>query len=109
MLIGEDGSELRKVRNLGKRSEDEILEKLEELKKEIEKKAPEKESPKTVLVKPKRNVWNESIESFRLSERSLLRLQECGIETVKDLYATNPKMEPGWYAVRELFSKIAMR
>jgi len=34
------------------------------------------------------------------------RLKQKGINQVKDLYATNPKQEPGWYAVRELFGKI---
>jgi len=35
-------------------------------------------------------------------------LKQHGINFVKDLYANNPKNEPGWYAVRELFEKIVL-
>ena len=34
------------------------------------------------------------------------RLRNSGVNKVGDLYATHPKRELGWYAVRELFRKI---
>lgn len=47
-----------------------------------------------------------NLRSVQLSNYSLQRLSACGIKQIRDLYATNPKKEPGWYAVRELFEKI---
>lgn len=102
----DDGQGLRKIRNLGSRSETEIIEKIEEYRKECvqyESKAPEK---KVTIIKPAKKIWDREIDEFHLSNYSLNRLKKCGIVTIGDLYATNPKSEPGWYAVRELFEKI---
>ena len=54
---------------------------------------------KRTIIKPAKKIWDMGIDQFHLSNY-------CGIKQVRDLYATNPKNEPGWYAVRELFEKI---
>ena len=69
--------------------------------------APAADTKVRVLVKPARRMWDRDITDFRLSNYARERLQNCGIVKVQDLYATNPKNEPGWYAVRELFGEIA--
>ena len=61
---------------------------------------------KKMLIKPAKEWWDTEIEAFHLSDYALSRLKQKGVNKVKDLYATNPKEEPGWYAVRELFKKI---
>ena len=53
-----------------------------------------------------KKIWDREIEEFQLSNYALTKLKSCGIHKVGDLYATNPKQEPGWYAVRELFGKL---
>ena len=104
--IGEDGQGLRKIRNLGSRSENEILEKIQEYKETYITKEDSIAVKKTTVIKPERMTWDRSIDEFQLSNYSLSRLKDCGIQKIGDLYATNPKQEPGWYAVRELFGKI---
>ena len=104
--IGEDGQGLRKIRNLGSRSETEIMEKLQVFK-ETCKSAEGSESQKTpTIIRPAKSIWDRDVEEFGLSNYALMKLKVCGINKIGDLYATNPKMEPGWYAVRELFGKI---
>ena len=61
---------------------------------------------KKIPLKPAEKWWDTEIEAFHLSDYALTRLKQKGVNKVKDLYATNPKEEPGWYAVRELFNKI---
>ena len=102
----DDGQGLRKIRNLGSRSENEILEKIEEYKKECAKHGGSEDPKKVTIIRPAKKIWDREIEEFHLSNFALNRLKSCGISTVGDLYATNPKCEPGWYAVRELFEKI---
>lgn len=155
--MGEEGDGLRRIRNLGVRSENEIKEKLEELKDEyahqrptaqgnsrtypesrgglagyrkrflasVEVQDPDEElreqegatddeteemaeltSPRIIL-RPARVLWDMEIGAFHLSGYAEEKLRQCGISNVRDLYATHPKNEPGWYAVRELFRKIA--
>ncbi len=60
-----------------------------------------------IILRPARMLWNREIGEFHLSHYAEDRLRSCGINRLKDLYATHPKNEPGWYAVRELFRKIA--
>ena len=108
-LIAEDENGLRKIRNLGNRSEAEILDCMKRLKEGFENTgntAGCNTPKKKYLVKPARRWWDTEIEAFHLSNYALTRLKKNGINQVKDLYATNPKQEPGWYAVRELFEKI---
>ena len=116
-VMGEEGDGLRRIRNLGARSETEIKEKLEEIshgripvtsEKEVEesKKESKTDGIKVVLHLP-RIIWDKEIGEFQLSHYAEDRLRDCGISYVRDLYATHPKSEPGWYAVRELFRKIA--
>lgn len=124
-LMDEDGNGLRRIRNLGARSETEIKEKLEEIRTEYARKpgggqlsgcgeksgdseTEEQESGgRKIVLYPARRVWEREIGEFQLSHHSEDRLRRCGISRIKDLYATHPKQEPGWYAVRELLRKIA--
>ena len=119
-LIDEDGNGLRRIRNLGARSEAEIKEKLEELgRKGIpasggnmpqEECSAGKETGNDgirIVLRLPRILWEKEIEEFHLSHYAEDRLRDCGVSCVRDLYATHPKSEPGWYAVRELFRKIA--
>ena len=113
-LIAEDEGGLRKIRNLGNRSEAEILDCVRRFQEEypyeaetMENEQVKKEQEKIkILVKPAKKWWDTEIEAFHLSDYALTRLKQKGVNKVKDLYATNPKEEPGWYAVRELFNKI---
>ena len=113
-LIENDENGLRNIRNLGARSEAEILEKIEEFKSQI-KTQPDKNKTITIAEHPimkrkeaclDKNIWDSAIEVFHLSDYALSGLKQHGINRVRDLYATDPKNEPGWYAVRELFEKI---
>ena len=108
--IAEDENGLRKIRNLGSRSEREILDSIQKYREELAKSgssAHYRNQPKrTVIIKPAKKWWDTEIEAFHLSNYALTRLKKNGIHIVRDLYATNPKQEPGWYAVRELFEKI---
>lgn len=104
--LGEDGQGLRKIRNLGNRSEAEILEKLEEHKKYCEVYENKNTPKKVTIIKPAKKIWDREIDEFHLSNQASIRLKGCGIYKIADLYETNPKSEPGWYAVRELFEKI---
>ena len=108
VMNDEEGGGLRKIRNLGNRSETEIIENVEKLRQEYAARpAPALQEKPRVLVRPARKMWDRDITDFRLSNYARERLQRCGIVKVQDLYATNPKNEPGWYAVRELFGEIA--
>ena len=115
--MGEEGDGLRRIRNLGARSEAEIKGKLEEINcgripvssadvSEENKKDSAAGDIKSVLRLP-RIIWDKEIGEFHLSQHSEDRLRNCGVNHIRDLYATHPKSEPGWYAVRELFRKIA--
>ena len=118
--MGEDENGLRRIRNLGARSEAEIKEKLEEAGRghvritadnepeegNISGTETENDRVRIVLRLP-RKIWDKEIGEFNLSHYAEDRLKGCGISRVRDLYATHPKNEPGWYAVRELFRKIA--
>ncbi len=104
-LLKEDEDGLRKIRNLGSRSEQEILECVRNFKEEAER-IENAQPKKTTLIKPAKKWWDTEIEEFHLSQYALTRLKQNGINYVKDLYATNLKQELGWYAVRELFEKI---
>lgn len=104
--IGEDGQGLRRIRNLGSRSENEIKEKIQEHKEYCAKYQRETTVKKVTLIRPAKKIWDREIDEFHLSSYALNRLRASGIRTIKDLYTTNSKQEPGWYAVRELFEKI---
>ena len=107
ICMGADGQGLRKIRNLGTRSENEIIEKIKEIEEIYVKTHPAGSEPmKRAIIKPAKKIWDMGIDQFHLSNYALQRLSACGIKQVRDLYATNPKNEPGWYAVRELFEKI---
>lgn len=115
-VMGEEGEGLRRIRNLGARSEAEIKTVLENLRKEFASR-PESAASAAMrdtaayhqrkIIRPAKSMWNREISEFHLSRYAEGKLRSCGIEKISDLYATNPKQEPGWYAVRELFSRIA--
>ena len=127
--MDEEGEGLRKFRNLGVRREKEIKEKLEVLLKEHRCRSYRQSAGKTagqydnsnaveesssntqpgirIVLRPARNLWAREIGEFHLSNYAESRLRSSGVNKVGDLYATHPKSEPGWYAVRELFRKIA--
>ena len=108
-LMENDDGALRRIRNLGAKSEEDIKEALELYRKQFPDDAQTNRGGKMrrTLIRPARQVWDSSIRSFRLSQRSLAQLEDKGIHTVRDLYDTDPEQEPGWYAVRELLEKIA--
>ena len=116
-IIDGDDNGLKKIRNLGSRSEKEILEKINEYREhfksmELDGSIQKEKSDRELPVSRRRamysaeDVWNSNIEEWHLSNYALNGLKAHGIVYVKDLYATNPKDEPGWYAVRELFEKL---
>ena len=109
-LLAEDEDGLRKVRNLGSRSETEILEKIQQFReccRDAGKPQEADPSLRRMVIRPSKQVWSKEIGEFRLSEHALSDLRRHGISQVKDLYTTEPGNEPGWYAVRELFERIA--
>ncbi len=130
--MDEEGEGLRKFRNLGVRSEKEIKEKLEILLRQYPSGSYHSSTGKAgsgavssyndniaegsdqnvhsgirIVLRPARNLWSREIGEFHLSNYAESRLRSSGINRIGDLYATHPKSEPGWYAVRELFRKIA--
>ena len=117
-LLDEEGSGLRNIRNLGSRSEEEILNAIKQhrdysaqLVDALNPQEQDLEDVDVLIIRRKQvrselGLWETDIEAFDLSDYALSRLKESCISKVKDLYATNPKNEPGWYAVRELFEKI---
>ena len=104
--MGEDGQGLRKIRNLGNRSETEIMDRMQEYRELCSKQENVQAQKKPTIIKPAKKIWDRGIDEFHLSNFALTRLKACGICKIGDLYATNSRCEPGWYAVRELFEKI---
>lgn len=104
--MGEDGMGLRRIRNLGSRSEKEIMERLEEHRALYMAQPQKSASKKVTIIKPDKRIWERKIDEFQLSGQALMNLKACGIHNVGDLYAPMLKSEPGWYAVRELFAVI---
>ena len=108
-LVEGDENGLRRIRNLGTRSEAEILENVNLYKEQFCYTEPSQNTRpiiKKASLRSEETIWYTNIEEFYLSDYALTKLKQNGIQQVKDLYATNPKQEPGWYAVRELFEKI---
>ena len=112
MLCSEDdGNGLMRVRNLGARSGEEILDRIRALQEEMLKSGSiggsRGEGRKNALVKPALKNMDRKIESFNISVPCRERLSSCGIRTVRDLYRKDFNEDPGWYAVRELFDRIS--
>lgn len=105
--IDKEGNSLRNIRNLGVRSENEILSKLEEYKMILAEQTHYPQQKKAHIIRPAKRVWDREVEEFQLPVASVNRLKSCGIIKVGDLYAAQVKREPGWYDVRELFDKIS--
>jgi len=106
----EDGNGLRKIRNLGVQSEQEIKETLEELKAHYNRDYHQQPGRKRrELLKPAKATMSSRIRDYPISNKALKNLQSSGIYYVQDLYRNDMNREPGWYAVRELFEQILAR
>ena len=107
----DDGSGLMRVRNLGARSGEEILDRISTMQEEMLKSGSfggnRGAGRKNALVRPALKNMDRNIESFNISASCRDRLSACGIRTVRDLYRQGLSEEPGWFAVRELFDKIS--
>ena len=108
-LMYEEGNGLRKIRNLGTRSENEIKETIEILKKRYAGRPQPAGRPGQRLVKPMKVTMNCSVDDFLLSPGTLQCLHSSGIHLVQDLYRDDVDKEPGWFAVRELFEQILLQ
>ena len=123
--LDENEQGLKNIRNLGARSEEEILEKLHAIKARYNRNGgsggqgsgtgnPGSGTPGCTdgsgvgirLVRPSYPVLNRKIDSFHLSESARNAFQENDIRYVRDLYRRRAGNEPGWYAVRELFDRV---
>ena len=108
---------LRKLKGLGLNCEREIHGKINELESSMINRTQTDDSekltgqfqprpPKRYEMRQNKEIWDLNIEMLNLSDYALQRLKSCGICLIRDLYATRPKLEPGWYAVREVFEKL---
>ena len=105
---------LKSVRNLGTKSEQEILEKLNEFRETFKLKSPGGQvcssgsvsSFKGLLLKPKGKAWYTKIEEYGIPSSSVEFLHGCGVYYVADLYTANLVKDPGWKAVSELFEAM---
>ena len=106
-LMDEEGNGLRKIRNLGSRSEAEIKETVSALEEEYACR-PQPAADRIIrrLVKPAKISMSRTVDEFSLSGRALTNLHAAGIHYVQDLYNEDNRQEPGWFAVRELFEQI---
>jgi len=104
-LLEADEDGLKRIRNLGKRSEEEILKAVQTYR---EKYTPVDKPDSGIkrLVKPARKMWGMDVEEFRLSERSRTELNRCGITKLSDLYEEEMDPRLPWRAVRELFEAV---
>ena len=104
--MDEEGNGLRRIRNLGNRSEKEIKETIEGLREQYAKMPqPSGERPRRLL-KPRKTTMSSRVDDYRLSPGSLQNLHSSAILLVQDLYPEDKEKEPGWFAVRELFEQI---
>ena len=112
--ITESEPGLKGVRNLGAKSEQEILEKLNEFKESFKPKDPGSQTSssgpmssfKGLLLKPKGKAWYTKIEEYGIPTASVEFLHTCGVYYVADLYTGNLVKDPGWKAVKELFEAM---
>ena len=105
-LLGEEGTGLRRIRNLGTRSETDIKENIEALREEYARRPAPQARQGRRLVKPARITMDCRIDDFPISGRALDSLHSSGVYYVQDLYSEDIPGEPGWFAVRELFDRI---
>lgn len=104
-----EGNGLRKIRNLGTRSENEIKETIETIKEPYARRPQPASRPVRRLVKPMKVTMNCRVDDFILSPGTLKCLHSSGIYRIQDLYQDDVEKEPGWFAVRELFEQILLR
>ena len=71
-FIGEEGQGLRKLRNLGSKSETEIMEKIEEYRKLCFSSKPDGSKKKVTIIKPAKKIWDREIDEFHLSNYALV-------------------------------------
>ena len=103
-LAGDDASDMMKIRNLGAKSRQEILMKLEGY-----RQAPpvqEDTGRAGALIRPGTTIWDREVSEYLPEGESREELEASGIVRIKDLYRSDLPEEPGWFAVRELFAGI---
>lgn len=114
LILMESEAGLKSVRNLGDKSEAEIIEKVEAFKKTysvkvssgtVTHKIPENYR-NCVLMRPKGATWDTRIEEYGLPSKSIDIFHSCGVYYVADLYTKNFEKEPSWQMVRSLFASI---
>ncbi|MBQ6361302.1 MAG: hypothetical protein IJJ25_09175 [Lachnospiraceae bacterium] len=109
-ILEDDEEGLRKIRNLGTRSENEIKESLAHYQEicgsPTQSPAGSNAGTKYKLIVPAKKVWDTEIERYGLSDRAMRSLKRKGVNRIRDLYSADLPEEPGWYAVRELLDKI---
>ena len=108
-LMDEEGNGLRKIRNLGARSESEIKETIETIKEQYTRRTQPTSGPIRRLIKPMKITMNCKVDDFLLSPGALQCLHSSGIYIIQDLYRDDAVKEPGWFAVRELFEQILLQ
>ena len=109
-ILEDDEAGLRKIRNLGTRSENEIRESLAHYQEicgsPAQSPSGSNAGKKYKTIVPAKKIWDTEIECFGLSDRSMRSLKRKGVNRIRDLYSAELTEEPGWYAVRELLDKI---
>ena len=102
-LVEDEGDSLRKIRNLGVKSQQEILEKVEA----YQTVRPTEDTGKArALIRPGKLIWDHLVEDYLPEGASLAELQASGVYQVKDLYREDLQEDLGWFAVRDLFAGI---
>ena len=112
-LMGTE-SGLKSARNLGEKSEAEIIEKLRAFTGRFEagpsRSLTGQPSPagqtRGYLIRPRGKVWYAKLEDFEVAPETLKCLHACRIYYVADLYRADYDREPGWKAVRDAFASI---
>ena len=106
-------SGLKSVRNLGTKSEAEILSKVQSFKESfktmISSAKPIQSSSNRrncVLMRPQGPTWYTKIEDYDIPSKSVDILHSCGVYYVADLCTKDFETEPSWQMVRSLFASI---
>ena len=104
---------LKSVRNLGVKSEAEIIDKVQAYKESFETSETARPSDSTgrtpvrgVLIRPRGKVWYTRLDEYDIPPETISMLNSCGIFYVADFYKPDFESEPGWKAVREVFASI---
>ena len=68
--MGEDGQGLRRIRNLGSRSETEILQRIDEFRDSYSSYGGMTEQKKVTIIRPAKKMWDRRVDEFCLSDYS---------------------------------------